>query len=153
MYNKINLESLVLYPTYYFTLICKRTQLESIINPHAISVLRGVSECNTKRFVQLLWMIFKTYCLYMHRNKTTPMKTSTWLSCHAQTVTISLHMKSLKIQKGYSETIYTRIHNTMAIRKRTKVQTMIYMRPVVSVSALTWFIRYIYHWNLQFLNM
>jgi hypothetical protein len=24
--------------------------------------------------------------------------------------------------------------------------------PVVSVSALTWFIRYMYHWNLQFLN-
>ena len=27
-----------------------------------------------------------------------------------------------------------------------------YLRPVVSVSALTWFIRYIYYWNLQFLN-
>jgi hypothetical protein len=26
------------------------------------------------------------------------------------------------------------------------------IRPVVSVSALTWFIRYIYYWNLQFLN-
>jgi hypothetical protein len=25
-------------------------------------------------------------------------------------------------------------------------------RPVVSVSALTWFHRYIYYWNLQFLN-
>ena len=25
-------------------------------------------------------------------------------------------------------------------------------RPVVSASALTWFIRYIYDWNLQFLN-
>ena len=24
--------------------------------------------------------------------------------------------------------------------------------PVVSVLALTWFIRYIYYWNLQFLN-
>jgi hypothetical protein len=27
------------------------------------------------------------------------------------------------------------------------------IRPEVSVSALTWFIRYIYYWNLQFLNM
>ena len=27
------------------------------------------------------------------------------------------------------------------------------IRPVVSVSALTWFIRYIYYWNLQFLKM
>ena len=26
------------------------------------------------------------------------------------------------------------------------------IRPVVSASALTWFIRYIYYWNLQFLN-
>ena len=26
------------------------------------------------------------------------------------------------------------------------------MRPVVSVSALTWFVRYIYYWNLLFLN-
>jgi hypothetical protein len=26
------------------------------------------------------------------------------------------------------------------------------IRPVVSVSALTWVIRYIYYWNLQFLN-
>jgi hypothetical protein len=26
------------------------------------------------------------------------------------------------------------------------------IRPVVSVSVLTWFIRYIYYWNLQFLN-
>jgi len=25
------------------------------------------------------------------------------------------------------------------------------IRPVLSVSALTWFIRYIYAWNLQFL--
>ena len=26
------------------------------------------------------------------------------------------------------------------------------IRPVVNVSALTWFIRYICYWNLQFLN-
>jgi hypothetical protein len=26
------------------------------------------------------------------------------------------------------------------------------IRPVISASALTWFIRYIYYWNLQFLN-
>jgi len=26
------------------------------------------------------------------------------------------------------------------------------IHPVVSVSVLTWFIRYIYYWNLQFLN-
>ena len=26
------------------------------------------------------------------------------------------------------------------------------IRPVVSVSALTWFIRYIYYWNLHFLH-
>jgi hypothetical protein len=26
------------------------------------------------------------------------------------------------------------------------------IRPVVGASALTWFIRYIYYWNLQFLN-
>jgi hypothetical protein len=26
------------------------------------------------------------------------------------------------------------------------------IRPVVSASALTWFIRYIYYWKLQFLN-
>jgi hypothetical protein len=26
------------------------------------------------------------------------------------------------------------------------------IRPVVSASALTWFIRYIYYWNFQFLN-
>ena len=26
------------------------------------------------------------------------------------------------------------------------------IRPVVSVSSLTWVIRYIYYWNLQFLN-
>jgi hypothetical protein len=26
------------------------------------------------------------------------------------------------------------------------------IRPVVSASGLTWFIRYIYFWNLQFLN-
>ena len=26
------------------------------------------------------------------------------------------------------------------------------IRPVVSASALTWFIRYIYYWNLEFLN-
>ena len=26
------------------------------------------------------------------------------------------------------------------------------IRPVVSASALTWFIRYIYYWNCQFLN-
>ena len=26
------------------------------------------------------------------------------------------------------------------------------IRPEVSASALTWFIRYIYYWNLQFLN-
>jgi hypothetical protein len=26
------------------------------------------------------------------------------------------------------------------------------IHPVVRVSALTWFIRYIYYWNLQFLN-
>ena len=26
------------------------------------------------------------------------------------------------------------------------------IRPVVSASALTWFIRYIYFWKLQFLN-
>jgi hypothetical protein len=26
------------------------------------------------------------------------------------------------------------------------------IRPVVSASALTWFIRYIYYWNLQFLK-
>ena len=26
------------------------------------------------------------------------------------------------------------------------------IRPVVSASELTWFIRYIYYWNLQFLN-
>ena len=29
---------------------------------------------------------------------------------------------------------------------------MVIILPVVSVSALTWFIRYIYYWNLQFLN-
>jgi hypothetical protein len=26
------------------------------------------------------------------------------------------------------------------------------IRPVVSVSAMTWFIRYIYYWNLQILD-
>jgi len=26
------------------------------------------------------------------------------------------------------------------------------IHPIVSVSTLTWFIRYIYYWNLQFLN-
>jgi hypothetical protein len=26
------------------------------------------------------------------------------------------------------------------------------IHPVVSAKALTWFIRYIYYWNLQFLN-
>jgi len=32
----------------------KMTLLETIINPHAISVLRGASERNMKSFVQLL---------------------------------------------------------------------------------------------------
>ena len=27
----------------------------------------------------------------------------------------------------------------------------VFIRPVVSVSALSWFLKYIYYWNLQFL--